>query len=61
MLFFNDVVIIKRGKKNHVLTFHLKNFMMKKMTKDIVIMIPIIIHDYPNKKIIYKGEILKKG
>jgi len=33
---------------------------MKKKTKDIIIMISIIIYNYSNKLIIYKGEILKK-
>ncbi len=33
---------------------------MKKKIKDIIIMISIIIYNYSNKYIIYKGEILKK-
>jgi hypothetical protein len=42
---FNDVVLIKWKKKS----FDLKNFITKKMTKDIVIMSSIIIHNYSNK------------
>jgi hypothetical protein len=45
------------GKKS---CSHFKNFIAKKMTKDMVIMISIIIHNYSNKEIIYKGEILRK-
>ncbi len=34
---------------------------MKKITKDIIIMISIIIHNYSNKYIIYKGDNLRKS
>ncbi len=54
---FNDMVLIK-WEKNHVLI--LRTSLQKKMTKDMVIMISIIIHNYSNKEIIYKGEILRK-
>jgi len=31
--------------------FHFKNFITKKMTKDIILMISIIIHNYSQKKL----------
>ncbi len=43
---FNDVVLMKWKKKP---CSHFINFIAKKKTKDIVIMISILIHNYSNK------------
>jgi hypothetical protein len=42
---FNDMVLIKWKKKNLLIL----KASLQKMTKDIVIMISIIIHNYSNK------------